>query len=152
MTTHDIFVSYARDDHQEAVRQIVQSLLEEDFLAPSSVRRAAHQLIQALLGEAFIESRADAVEAAEDQAILARAFKEVISAWRERKSIFPNNCDRVVDPRQVVRALFSTGWQDLHGLDLDDAELNTLFNDLERELIALQFVCDPDEDHPPVDH
>jgi hypothetical protein len=125
--TPAVFVSYAHHDHE-----------------------AAHQLLQALLEKDFVENCDNAVEAAEDQTILAAAFKAVVDGWRERKQSSRHWAP--LDPRQVVRAHFVAAWRYLHGLDLDDAELRALCNGIERELLALQYVCDPDEDHPPVDH
>jgi hypothetical protein len=107
--------------------------------------KKAHQLIEALLWEAFVEGKWGTLEtpqAAEDQMVLTAAFKEAVDAWRERKRWGK------VDPRQVVRAHFIAAWRYLHELDLDDAEFYALCNDIPNEVLALKYVCDPNEDSP----
>ena len=77
-------------------------------------------------------------EVAPEQKVLAARFQEVTSAYRDYTG-------HALDPRQVVRAHYIAAWRYLHGLVLDDAEFDALCDDIEREVLALKFVCDPDD-------
>ena len=116
--THQVFVAYAHHDH-EAARQLIQALLEKDF----------------------IENCDNAVEAAEDQTILAAAFQTVVDGWRERKQ--SSRHWESPDPRQVVRAHLVAAWRYLQSLD--DGEWDAVANELGDEIGALRGLCDPDD-------
>lgn len=118
----------------------------------SYARDAALQLIQALLEKDFVENCDSAVEAAEDQMVLAAAFKEVVDAWRERKR--SSRHWGPLDPRQVVRAHLASAWQYLQ--TLDDKRWDIVADDLVDEIEMLRALCDPDDwgphEDPPVNH
>ena len=113
-----VFLSYAHHDH-EAARELLQALLEKDF----------------------VENCDNAVEAAEDQTILAAAFTAVVDGWRERKR--SSRHWSPPDPRQVVRAHLAAAWRYLQNLDQE--EWDAVADDLEGEIGALRDLCDPDD-------
>jgi len=111
---------------------------------------AAQQLIQALLEKGFVENCDNAMEAAEDQTILAAGFKAVVDAWHQRKRWAK------VDPNEVIGAYLANAW--CFAQNLDDKEYAAVDP---TKIAALMEICDPDyaltgerddNEDPPVDH
>jgi hypothetical protein len=118
----------------------------------SHAHELAHQLLQSLLEKDFIENCDNAVEATQDQTMLASAFQAATDAWRERKR--SSRHWTPLDPRQVVRAHLACAWRYLQ--TLDDKDWNAAAGDLADEIGALKDLCEPDDwgphENPPVDH
>jgi hypothetical protein len=106
------------------------------FLSYAHDVEAAQRFIQAMLDECFVDgSWSDLRSTAEDQTILAAAFKEVVDAWRERKRWGG------VDPAQMMRAFLVAVWHELQ--NLDDKEWDALTDVANDEVAALSLLCNP---------